>query len=136
MRFATGTPRLASDRLPRWIRQAVEHDGSYRFAALSLLDRARTLMAEAEAKPPADSAAAALAALPPMHLAIKALLAAKGYRSHGMRPTLDLVGILYEDGPLSRMTDDYAAVQSLKIQGKEALAAARALVDAVGKELT
>jgi hypothetical protein len=136
MRFTKDVPRRATDRLPRWLLPVVERDEAFRFTALSLLDRARTLVTETEAKPPADSAAAALAALAPMHLALSAVIAAKGYRSLGMRPTLDLVGILYEDGPLAALAEKFAAVQALKIQGQDAIAAARELVDAAGKALT
>jgi len=136
MRFAKDVPRRATDHLPRWLHPVVERDESFRFTALSLLDRARTLMTEAETKPPADPAVAALTALAPMHLVLTAVIAAKGYRSLGMRSTLDLVGILYEDGPLAALAEKYAGVQALRIQGKDALAAARELVDAAGKALT
>ena len=120
--------KLIAD-LPLWIGATIERNESFRFEALKLLEQAGTKLAEIEAKPPVDTSSVAVAALFPMHLAVKALLAAKGYRAYSTRATLELLRILYEgDLPESR-TQTYIGVQGLRIQGTKALEAARALID-------
>jgi hypothetical protein len=120
--------KLIAD-LPLWIAATVERNESFRFEALKYLEQATTKLAEIEAKPPADSSSVAVAVLFPMHLAVKALLAAKGYRATSTRSTLELLRLLYEgDLPESR-TQSYVGVQSLRIQGPKAIEAARALLD-------
>ena len=128
----TLSTKLAA-QLPAWIGSVVEHNDSYRFEALTLLDRARARLTEIEAKPPADSVAAASAALEPLHLALKALLAAKAARSLGTRASLELLPVLYADeAPDPRPFTD---VQNVKVQGAQAIAAAKSFVEAVGKLL-
>src|SRR5688572_12275435 len=87
----------AMSALPLWAGVTVSRDESYRFEALTLLETAGTRLAEIEAKLPADSASIAVAALHPMHLTVKALLAAKGYKSSSTRATVDLLRHLYDD---------------------------------------
>lgn len=124
--------RVAAD-LPAWIGDVVEHSDSYRFEALTLLGEAESRLRDLAANPPADSAVAAAAALPPMHLALKALLAAKAARSYSTRASLELLPILYaEEAPA---TDAFVSVQSLKLQGAKAIAAARSFVGAASKLL-
>ncbi len=124
----TSPNRLIAE-LPAWIASTVERNESFRFEALTLLEQARAKLTEIEAKPPADSSSVAVAVLHPMHLAVKALLAAKGYRAYSTRATIDLLRLLYDgDLPESR-TQSYIGVQGLRIQGAKALEAARALLD-------
>lgn len=126
------TPRAAGARalsaLPLWAGVTVSRDESFRFEALTLLETAATRLAELEARPPADSASIAVAALHPMHLTVKALLAAKGYKAHSTRATVDLLRHLYEGALPPERVADFTGVQSLTVQGARAMDAARTLL--------
>lgn len=127
---STKTPqsKLVAD-LPFWVAATIERNESFRFEALTLLEQARAKLAEIEAKPPANTASVGIAVLHPMHLAVKALLSAKGYRAFSTRATVDLLRLLYAgDLPESRI-QSYVGVQGLTIQGAKAIEAAKALLD-------
>ena len=133
--MAKAGSRNPAEQLPRWFHPLVEHSESYRFTALILFDRARAQLAETAKKPSPDSAAAEHAALSSMHLTVKALLAARGFQVHGVRPALELVRILYEDAALRSLTAKYSEVLSLKVRGAEAVSTARALFATAEKTL-
>jgi hypothetical protein len=133
-------PRLNASRLlaelPRWLSAVVEHSESYRFEALTLLEAAKTRLAEIEAKPPADAAAAAIALGPPLHGIVKALLAARGLKSFSTRASLELLGRLYAGDLPPTQIQALASLQALKLQGSQAIAAARVFADAATRMLT
>ncbi len=120
----------AATATPLWAGVTVSHDESYRFEALTLLEQAGTRLAEIEAKPPVDSASVGVAVLHPMHLTVKALLAAKGYRAHSTRATVDLLRHLYEGALAPERVTDFTGVQGLTIQGAKSIAAAKTLLGA------
>jgi len=123
------TPSKLIADLPFWVAATVERNESFRFEALTLLEQGKAKLAEIEAKPPADSSSVAVAVLHPMHLAVKALLSAKGYRAYSTRATLDLLRLLYAgDLPESRL-QAFIGVQGLTIQGAKSIEAAKALLD-------
>src|SRR5689334_17199797 len=111
MSSAKAATARAMSSLPLWAGVTVSRDESYRFEALTLLETATTRLAEIEAKLPADSASIAVAALHPMHLTVKALLAAKGYKAHSTRATVDLLGHLYEGALAPDRVADFVGVQ-------------------------
>lgn len=116
--------------LPLWAGMTVTRDESLRFEALTLLETAATRLAEIEAKPPADGPSIAVAVLHPMHLTVKALLAAKGYKAHSTRATVDLLKHLYDGSLAAERVADFTGVQSLTIQGAKAIDAAKTLLGA------
>jgi hypothetical protein len=116
--------------LPEWVRATIAHDESFRFEALTLLEQAKAKLAGVGARPPGDSSSVAVAVLPPMHLAVKALLAAKGYRATSMRGQLALLRVLYGGSFPPALADTYVGVQAVRVQGATALEAAQAFVDA------
>ena len=122
--------------LPLWAGVTVSRDESYRFEALTLLETATTRLAEIEAKMPADSASVAVAALHPMHLTAKALLAAKGYKSSSTRATVDLLKHLYDGALPPERVAEFVGVQSLTVQGAKSIDAAKALLTAAKTLLT
>lgn len=133
-------PRLNTARLlaelPSWLSATVEHSESYRFEALTLLEAAKTRLAEIEAKPPADAAAAAIAVGAPLHGIVKALLAARGLRSQSTRASHELLGKLYAGDLPPTQIQALVALQGLKLQGAQAIAAARVFSDAATRILT
>lgn len=124
----TSPNRLIAD-LHLWIAATVERNESFRFEALKLLEQADTRLAEIEAKPSADASSVAVAVLHPMHLTVKALLSAKGYRALSTRSALELLRLLYEGELPESRAQSFVGVQSLRIQGGKAIEAARALID-------
>ena len=121
--------------LPAWIGPVVEYNDSYRFEALGLLEEAKTKLTELKAKPPADSAAAASAALHPLHLALKALLAARAVKSLSTQASLAVAQTLYEDRVPAGLLETFTDVQGMKIQGGKAIEAAERFTEAVSKLL-
>ena len=127
----TPASRLVAGLSP-WAGATAEHSESFRFEALSLLESAKTKLAEIEAKPPADASSTSVAVLHPMHLAVKALLAAKGVKARSTRATLDLLPGLYAGVLPPERIADYVGVQRLEIQGAKAIEATRTLLAAAG----
>src|SRR5437762_12953748 len=129
-------PRAPASRLvtslPPWLAATAEHSESFRFEALSLLEAAKTRLAEIEAKPPLDASSTAVAVLHPMHLAVKALLAGKGVKARSTRATLELLPALYEGALPRERLAEYVGVQRLEIQGAKAVEATRALLAVAG----
>jgi hypothetical protein len=131
---ANATRALAG--LPAWLADTVEHSESYRFEALTLLETANARLAEIEAKPPADGAAAAIAVSAPLHGIVKALLAARGYKSYSFRASLELLSRLYAGELPPTQVQALVALQGLKLQGTPAIVAARVFTDAEVRLLT
>lgn len=113
----------AVEALPRWVRLTIERDDSFRFEAIGLLDQARARLNALAASPPADGAAVAAAAATPLHLANKALLAARGYRSLSVRGTEELLGICYGKNLPEGAVDRMKSIIGMKLQGAGAIAA-------------
>src|SRR5689334_22700626 len=132
----TRTPasRLVASLSP-WLGATAEHSETFRFEALTLLESAKTKLAEIEAKPPADASSTSVAVLHPMHLAVKALLAAKGVKARSTRATLELLPALYAGALPAERIADYVGVQRLEIQGAKAIEATRALLTVAGSLL-
>lgn len=128
--MANATPKITKEisKLPPWISVAIEHSDSFRFEALSLLENAQGKLSAIEAKPSADAAATAVAALQPMHMAIKALLAAKAMKARSVRASLNLVQILYGDEVPASLLQQYVDVQGMKTQGVKAIDAAKSFL--------
>src|SRR5262245_39235319 len=120
----TPASRLVGTLAP-WVGATAEHSESFRFEALTLLETAKTKLAEIEAKPAADAAATSIAVLHPFHLAVKALLAAKGVKALSARAALDLLPALYEGALPAERIAEYVGVQKLTIQGPKAVDAAK-----------
>jgi len=116
--------------------QTVEMNDSFRFDALTLLNRAKARFTALEQDPPADSAAAALAMLEPMHLAVKALLAARGYKGLSVSSSLGLLRRIYGKELPEKILQGYLDVQSMKIQGDGARQALSALLSTASRLLT
>ncbi len=114
--------------LPQWLTATTEHNESFRFEALTLLEQARSKLAEIEAKPPPDAAATAVAALHPLHLVVKALLAAKAMKSYSTRASLELLHLLYGEEIPESLIQQYVGVQSVRIQGAKSLEAAKSFI--------
>jgi hypothetical protein len=122
--------------LPPWLTATVTHSESFRFEALTLLEAANARLAEIEATPPADGAAAAIAVGAPLHGIVKALLAARGVKSYSARASLELLGKLYAGELPPTQIEALVALQGLKLQGPAAVAAARVFTDAATRLLT
>lgn len=127
--------RLVSGLSP-WVGTTAEHSETFRFEALTLLETAKTKLAEIEARPAADTAAVSVAVLHPMHLVVKALLAAKGVKARSVRAQLDLLPALYGSALPAERLADYVGVQRLTIQGPKAVEATKALIAAAASLLT
>lgn len=117
------------------IAATIERNDSFRFEALTLLEQARAKLAAIEAKPPADSSSVGVAALEPLHLAAKALLAGHGYRAYGTQSMVALLRLLYAGQLSEDRIQSYIGVQGLKIQGAKSLEAAKAFLDAAAQLL-
>lgn len=122
--------------MPAFLAATVQRDDALRFAALGLLEKARSRAEDISADPPADSAAAALAALPVIHLTIRALLAARGLRSFSVRASLFLLRVLYPSDLPEETIAKLSRVQTLTLKGGDALAAARSFTDLAEKLLS
>lgn len=117
------------------IAATIERNDSFRFEALTLLEQARAKLAAIEAKPPADSSSVGVAALEPIHLAAKALLAGHGYRAYGTAGLLELLRLLYAGQLPEERLRQFVGVQALRIQGAKSLEAARAFLDTAAQLL-
>ena len=124
----TSTGKLLAG-LPLWITATVEPNEALRHEAPTLLEQAKTRLAEIEAKPPTDSAAIAVAVLHPFHLVVKALLAAKAMKSFSTRASLELLRLLYGDALPENVMQLYVDVQKVKIQGAKSIQAAKSFLD-------
>ena len=135
MARANNPETRAVEALPRWVRLTIEQDDSFRFEAIGLLDQARARLNALAASPPTDGALAAAAAVTPLHLANKALLAARGYRSLSTRGTEELLGICYgknlPEGAVERMK----SVIGLKLQGASAIEAVGSYIESATRLL-
>lgn len=122
--------------MPQSVAQTVELNDAFRFDALTLLNRAKAKFNALEQEPPADSIAAAQAALEPMHLAIKALLAARGFKGLSVVSSLELVRKIYGVNIQDSILQGYLDVQAMKIQGAGARQAMSALISTASRLLT
>jgi hypothetical protein len=122
--------------LPPWLAATTEYNESFRFDSLTMLEAAKTRLAEIEAKPPADASSVAVAVLHPVHLTVKALLAAKGVKARSTRATVDLLRVLYDGAITPELIAGYVGVQRVEIQGARAVDAAKALIAAAATLLT
>jgi hypothetical protein len=129
------TEDRAIEEMPSFLAATIERNEALRFTALGLLDKARARIEDIAAQPPADAVAAALAALPPLHLAARSLLAARGIRSFNARASFSLLRILYPASLPDSLVTRLAQIQSLTLQGGEAIKTARFFVDLAGKLL-
>ena len=121
--------RRLTASLPVWVSATVEHNETLRFEALGLVEQAKTRLDEIKAKPPADSASIGVAVLHPCHLAIKGLLAAKGFKAGSTKAQLALLPALYPPDALPEdRIADYVAIQGLKLQGQKSIDAAGQLI--------
>ncbi len=121
--------------LPPALAQTVECGDSFRFEALTLLDRAKAKFNELDRKTLPDGAAMGTAVLEPMHLVVKALLAARGFRSLGTASSLELLKILYGTSLPANLLQQFANVQALKLQGTGARQAISAFIDTASRLL-
>jgi HEPN domain-containing protein len=118
------------------VAQTVELNDAFRFDALTLLNRAKARFNALEQDAPGDSAAAAQAALEPMHLAVKALLAARGYKGLSVSSSLELLRGIYGKELPEKILQGYLDVQAMKIQGAGARQALSALLSTASRLLT
>jgi len=133
--MAKTAEQIAVAGLAPAVAATIERNESFRFEALTLLEQGRAKLAAIEAKPPADSSSVGVAALEPLHLGAKALLAGKGYKATGTRGVLDLLRILYKGQLPEERLQSFIGVQALRIQGPKSLEAARAFLDAAASLL-
>lgn len=122
--------------MPQSVAQTVELNDAFRFDALTLLNRAKAKFNALEQDSPADSATAAQAALEPMHLAVKALLAARGFRGLSVTASLELLREIYGKDLPEKILQGYLDVQAMKIQGAGARQALSALLSTASRLLT
>jgi len=118
------------------VAQTVELNDAFRFDALTMLNRAKARFNALEQESPADSVASAQAALEPMHLAVKAMLAARGYRGLSVTSTLELLRAIYGKNLPESILQGYLDVQAMKIQGAGARQALSALLNTASRLLT
>ena len=118
--------------LPPALAQTVEWGDSFRFEALTLLDRAKAKFAELEKQ--ADGGGATV--LEPMHLTMKALLAARGFRSLGTAASLQLLKTIYRKEIPEKLLQQFTEVQALKLQGSPARQALSSFISTASRLLT
>jgi len=131
-----GDSRKILQALPISVAQTVELNDAFRFDALTLLNRAKAKFNSLEQASPADSVATAQSALESMHLAVKALLAARGYRGLSITSSLSLLRGIYGKDIPEKILEGYLDVQAMKIQGTGARQALSALLSTASKLLT
>lgn len=136
MAQARSTAARTLQSLPPWIGATTEYNESFRFESLTMLEAAKTRLAEIEAKPPADTSSVAVAVLHPLHLTVKALLAAKGVKARSTRAAVDLLRVLYDGAVTPELIAGYVGVQRVEIQGAKAVDAAKALIAAAATLLS
>jgi hypothetical protein len=136
MAAARNNFRKALMEMPVSVAQTVEQNDAFRFDALTLLDRAKAKFKELEQAPPGDAAAVAQAALEPMHLTVKALLAARGFKGFSTSASLKLIRLIYGRENMDKALQGYLDVQAMKLQGTGARQALSALLNTASRFLT
>lgn len=122
-------PKQVLAGLPPWMTALIEYHDPIRSEARTLLEQAKVRLAEIEAKPPADSAAVAVAVLHPFHLTVKALLAAHAMKSFSTLASLELLRLLYGTELPEDLLQLYVGVQRVTIQGAKSIEAAKSFID-------
>jgi len=120
--------------IPRWISETIEQNESFRFEALTLLERARSKHVEISMKPFPESGSAAF--LEPLHLIASALLAAKGFRAGSLRGAVELMGKLYPGDITKEMLECYVLAHKSSLDKARAEESTIAFVEIATRLLT
>lgn len=114
--------------------ETVEQNESFRFEALTLLEKARSKHVELSMKP--FSELGSVAFLEPLHLIVSALLAAKGFRAGSLRAAVELLKALYPGDFTEEMLESYIMAHKNSLDMSRAADSTTAFVDIATRLLT
>lgn len=120
--------------MPKWVTETVEQSESFRFEALTLLERARSKHVEISMKPFPESGAVAF--LEPLHLTVSALLAARGFRAGSLRGAVELLKALYPGDFTDELLESYVLAHKSSIDMARAANSTTSFVDIATRLLT